>query len=132
LIGLGASAISQYREGYVQNAVATAAWKARVEETGLTGAKGYALTPEDVVIADMVQELMCYGTITCSTHRATHLAEAECIDRTLSVLQAAFPDCFDDHQDGLRVLDAALPLMRIFAATVDAEEAHQNRYSLAV
>jgi len=40
LIGLGASAISRFAQGYVQNAVSTSAYQGRIGVVGLAGAKG--------------------------------------------------------------------------------------------
>ena len=59
LIGLGASSISQYAQGYIQNSPATADYQRRVEETGLAAVRGYALTGQDRMRAAVIEQLMC-------------------------------------------------------------------------
>ena len=58
-IGLGASSISQYAQGYIQNSPATADYQRRVEETGLAAVRGYALTGQDRMRAAVIEQLMC-------------------------------------------------------------------------
>lgn len=59
LIGIGASSISQFAQGYVQNASATAAYNERIEAGQLAGFRGYALTIGDRLRADVINMLMC-------------------------------------------------------------------------
>ncbi|MEO1747486.1 MAG: oxygen-independent coproporphyrinogen III oxidase, partial [Pseudomonadota bacterium] len=63
LIGFGASAISKYPEGYIQNAVATAAYQQRVRDHGLAGHKGYVIDEEDSLVADVIDQVMCHGSL---------------------------------------------------------------------
>ena len=58
LIGIGASAISQYAGGYVQNATATAAYMARITAGDLAGHRGYAMGAEDRLRAQAISMLM--------------------------------------------------------------------------
>ncbi len=59
LIGLGASAIGQLPQGYVQNITATGDYKRSVLETGSAAAKGFALAPEDRLRAQAISALLC-------------------------------------------------------------------------
>jgi oxygen-independent coproporphyrinogen-3 oxidase len=59
LIGMGASSISRFPGGYVQNAPATAAWAERVLAGRLAGAKGHAFNEEDRLRARAIEMLMC-------------------------------------------------------------------------
>jgi oxygen-independent coproporphyrinogen-3 oxidase len=59
LIGIGASSISQFAQGYVQNASATAAYIERVTAGQLSGHRGYAMSPEDRLRAAAINMLMC-------------------------------------------------------------------------
>lgn len=63
LLGFGASAISQFRQGYVQNAVSTSAYIQRVESHGTAAHKGIGLTDEDVFIAALIEGIMCDGVV---------------------------------------------------------------------
>ena len=59
LIGIGASSISQFAQGYVQNASATAAYIERIEAGMLSGHRGYQMTAEDRLRAAAINMLMC-------------------------------------------------------------------------
>ena len=63
LLGFGASAISKLPQGYAQNAVSTAAYRQRVQSGSGAWHKGYQLRPEDRLISDMVEAVMCEGRI---------------------------------------------------------------------
>lgn len=59
LIGLGASAIGRMPQGYVQNAVPTRDYLARIAERRLATVKGYKFTGEDRFRADIIERIMC-------------------------------------------------------------------------
>lgn len=59
VIGLGASAIGRFHEGYVQNVVATADYARAVLSGQLATARGVELTEEDRVRATVIEKLMC-------------------------------------------------------------------------
>jgi oxygen-independent coproporphyrinogen-3 oxidase len=59
LIGLGASAIGQLPQGFVQNVVATRDYLQRTADGKLATAKGYALTADDRFRADIIERIMC-------------------------------------------------------------------------
>ena len=59
LIGFGASAIGRMKGGYVQNEVAPGLYAQHVASGQLATAKGYRLTHEDKVRAEIIERLMC-------------------------------------------------------------------------
>jgi oxygen-independent coproporphyrinogen-3 oxidase len=59
LIGLGASAIGRLPQGYVQNEVALRGYAARIARGEFATVKGYALTADDRLRADVIERLMC-------------------------------------------------------------------------
>ncbi|MGP6089924.1 oxygen-independent coproporphyrinogen III oxidase [Antarctobacter jejuensis] len=59
LIGLGASSISRFPGGYVQNASATAAYKQRIAMGDFPGSRGYQMGREDQLRARAIEKLMC-------------------------------------------------------------------------
>lgn len=73
LIGLGASAIGRMPQGFVQNAVSTRDYLARVAEDRLATVKGYMLTAEDRFRADIIERIMCDMAVDlpgmCRRHR---------------------------------------------------------------
>lgn len=72
LIGFGASAIGRMKDGYVQNEVAPGLYAQHIVSGQLATAKGYRLTGEDALRAEIIERLMCdfranVGAI-CRTH----------------------------------------------------------------
>ena len=59
LIGFGASAISEYPEGYAQNAAATPDWRARIASGEMGIARGHTLSPDDRLRRAVIEALMC-------------------------------------------------------------------------
>ncbi|MER8461837.1 oxygen-independent coproporphyrinogen III oxidase [Mesorhizobium sp. M1396] len=59
LIGFGASAIGRMKNGYVQNEVASGPYAQQIAGGRLATVKGYRLTEEDRVRAEIIERLMC-------------------------------------------------------------------------
>lgn len=59
LIGFGASAIGRMKDGYVQNEVAPGLYAQHIASGRLATAKGYRLTAEDRLRAEIIERLMC-------------------------------------------------------------------------
>lgn len=59
LIGLGASSISRFKEGYVQNSPATAGYQGRVRAGAYPVARGYRFSLEDRVRAMAIERILC-------------------------------------------------------------------------
>jgi len=59
LIGFGASAIGRTRQGYVQNQVGLGFYAGSIAAGQLATARGYRLTADDRVRAEIIERLMC-------------------------------------------------------------------------
>src|SRR5262249_41691993 len=74
LLGFGASAIGHLPQGYVQNEVSIVAYAKAIEAGRLATVKGYALTDDDRLRADIIERIMCdYGAdlgAICARHGA--------------------------------------------------------------
>jgi oxygen-independent coproporphyrinogen III oxidase len=74
LLGFGASAIGHLPQGYVQNEVQIGAYSQTIEAGRLATVRGYALTGDDQLRADIIERIMCefgadLGAI-CARHGA--------------------------------------------------------------
>lgn len=132
LIGFGASAISRFKEGYVQNAVATSAYQQRVRENRLPGQKGYAMKAEDAFLADVVQQIMCRAHICSDTLAARHPDFAEKLSCIVKGLKMTFPNAFEVTGTTLRFRPGMEALARIVAAYVDVSLREDHVHSLAI
>ncbi|MBW9064353.1 oxygen-independent coproporphyrinogen III oxidase [Rhizobium herbae] len=72
LIGLGASAIGKFAQGYAQNEVPTGLYADRVAAGELAIAKGYHLTPEDRFRAELIERVMCDFSVDVAAIAARH------------------------------------------------------------
>ncbi|NDW04439.1 oxygen-independent coproporphyrinogen III oxidase [Jiella pacifica] len=59
LIGFGASAISRFAGGYVQNTVPTGLYQGRIAASEPAAERGYRLSQDDMIRSHMVERLMC-------------------------------------------------------------------------
>ena len=129
LIGLGASAISRFPEGYVQNQPATALYQGMIAEKSLAAHRGIALTPRDLAKGEIIEELMCYHSV--SMHRLR--AATDEVKGWLAELGKARPDAMRFDGERLIIEPWAHPLVRIFAAEIGETLATREEvYSAAI
>ncbi|WP_454620660.1 oxygen-independent coproporphyrinogen III oxidase [Bradyrhizobium cenepequi] len=121
LIGLGASAIGRMPQGFVQNAVPTRDYLARIVEDRLATVKGYAFTEEDRFRADIIERIMCDLAVDLPKISKLHGRDPESaiVDRSRieSLIADGAVTMFDDR---LSVNDGAEFLARSVASAFDA------------
>ncbi|MDO6728786.1 oxygen-independent coproporphyrinogen III oxidase [Marinovum sp. 2_MG-2023] len=132
LVGLGASAISRFPQGYSQNAAATSAYLDRIANSGLAGHNGYEMQPQDILTARVIEDLMC-----CFGFRETRLLadfpeEREAIHATGIALMRQFPDAFFIAKGGLQIREDFKPLVRVIASRVDGFLAQTLAHASAI
>jgi len=70
LLGLGASAISHIDNSFSQNHRAISDWESALDQNRLPLARGLELDSDDLLRADVIQQLMCQGEVDlCATER---------------------------------------------------------------
>ncbi len=132
LLGLGASAISAFHEGFVQNAVATSAWHDRVGQDGLAGQKGYVLTLQDRVVSQIIADLMCRFTFNTAALLQQFPGQHGLIASARAMLCERFGDAITVQGDTLHLTPQAKPLVRIMARHVDTFIGVSGGYSAAI
>lgn len=134
LIGLGASSIGSLPKGYIQNIANTRLYEESIRKTGFAIARGIAVSAEDRLRRQIIEDLMCAGR----TDVATRCAEAGMDVRTLLGNQTALEEM---QVDGLLSWDGAVleittdgrPYVRVVAACFDAYlQTGKARHSQAV
>ena len=63
LLGLGVSAISHVGHSFTQNYRDSRDWEAAIDAGGIPVWRGLALSPDDEIRADVIQQLMCLGRV---------------------------------------------------------------------
>lgn len=127
LIGLGASSISRFPQGYVQNAAATHAWAGRIAAGGLGGARGHALDDADRLRARAIEMLLCDFRLDF----AALGPGAEALRPEAVAAAERFGDLVALDAGGLSILPGGLPLARLVASAFDGYLAAGGRFSRA-
>ncbi len=132
LVGLGASSISRFPQGYAQNASATAAHTKAIRAGQFSTHRGHAFTGEDRLRARLIEAVMC----------DFHIARAEIL-RDFDIAPAALETMFQDAAaafggmvtvaaDGLTIPPEARPLTRMVARSFDAYDQMKAQHSAAI
>src|SRR6185369_13723406 len=121
LLGFGASAIGQLPQGYVQNEVGIHAYSEAIAAGRLATVKGYALTDDDRLRADIIERIMCDFGVDLDAVCARHGSGADAVLEAAPRLQSLISDgvvALTGHS--LAVNDNARFLVRSVAAAFDA------------
>ena len=132
LIGFGASAISQFPGGYVQNAVATMAYRNQIGARGLAGHKGYVMSETDKLISHLIESLMCNGCIAIADVRQRFPSADQRINDCLLRLRWQYADALKQVGDTLTLDPNLFELARLISAELDDGLRKDHIHSLAV
>lgn len=128
LIGFGASAIGRLDDGYVQNEVALGLYARHVASGRLPTAKGYRLTAEDRLRAEIIERLMCYFEADIPAICATHGFDASAIFDCARTISDLVHDGLVELNRGIvRVDEKHRFIIRSVAAAFDAHLAQSSR-----
>ncbi|WP_027525197.1 oxygen-independent coproporphyrinogen III oxidase [Bradyrhizobium sp. Ec3.3] len=134
LLGFGASAIGHLPQGYVQNEVSIVAYAKAIEAGRLATVKGYALTGDDRLRADIIERIMCDYGADLGAICARHGARADAMLQSTPRLKTLISDGvvrLDGNQ--LAVARDSRFLVRSVAAAFDAHlDAAKQLHSRAV
>lgn len=87
LLGFGASAVSALPHAYVQNHAAVADYRAALSQESLPVAKGVALSAEDKLRRDVIEQIMCYLTVDLGATCEAHGRNANALDQIIPLLE---------------------------------------------
>lgn len=119
LIGLGPSAVSRYREGFAQAAVATGEYRRLVDKECLPAVRGIALSLDDHARGWVIERLMCDFGFSVSRLSALFGAAADPILRDAALAGQSVPG-FVREGDRFAITREPRLLARIVAARFDA------------
>ncbi|WP_439140954.1 oxygen-independent coproporphyrinogen III oxidase [Planktotalea sp.] len=132
LIGFGASAISRFRGGYQQNAVATSAYQERILGEGFAAHKGYEMSDTDTLLSAMIEELMCRFHLPTKSLQTQFPEHAQLIRQTVIALMSRYTDVFSINSTGLQMHPETYPLVRIVAHYIDAFNSSEVAHAAAI
>ncbi|AWI56623.1 oxygen-independent coproporphyrinogen III oxidase [Sinorhizobium fredii] len=121
LIGFGASAIGRMTAGYVQNEILPGVYAQRIASGRLATVKGYSLTAEDRLRANVIERLMCDFRVDVPAIAAAHGFDPQMLLHGNAKLAMLESDGVLENVGGvLRLPDEGRFLIRAVAAAFDA------------
>ena len=132
LIGLGASSISRFPQGFAQNASATAAHTRAIREGQFSSHRGHVFSDEDRLRGRIIEAVMSDFHVSRAEILRDYDVTAEQLEAMFQVAAAAFPEMVLLSDAGLTIPPHAKPLTRMIARTFDAYDQTKAQHSSAV
>lgn len=134
LIGLGASAISHFPAGYVQNAAAVHDYERRIADSGSASARGIVLTADDRMRAFAIERLMCDFAFPGRALRERFGAAAEpLLSEARDLVRRDADGLLAATADGFTLTGRGRPFVRTVCSWLDTHlAAATSRHALAV
>ncbi|WP_138469468.1 oxygen-independent coproporphyrinogen III oxidase [Poseidonocella sp. HB161398] len=132
LIGLGASSISRFPQGYAQNAASTSDYTALVRAGRTPTMRGHAFTAEDKVRARIIELLMCNFAFELGQVLVEDGPSAEEVRGWMAQAAAQFDGFARLEDDRFAITREGRPLARMVARAFDAYEMSKTGHSTAV
>ncbi len=132
LIGLGASSISRFPQGFAQNTSATAAHTKAIREGQFSTHRGHAFGGEDTLRARIIEALMCDFFVSRNELLRDYDVTPARVDALFQRAGAEFGDMVRISEDGFYIPDRARPLTRMIARAFDAYDSEKAKHSSAV
>ncbi|WP_103332762.1 oxygen-independent coproporphyrinogen III oxidase [Pseudotabrizicola formosa] len=132
LIGLGASSISRFPQGFAQNASGTSVYTKAIRAGQFSTHRGHIFAGEDRMRARIIEALMCDFHVSRAEILHDFDCKAERLDALLSDAAQAFDGMITLDAEGLSIPPAARPLTRMVAREFDAYDQMGAQHSVAV
>ncbi|MGV8985480.1 MAG: oxygen-independent coproporphyrinogen III oxidase [Cypionkella sp.] len=131
LVGLGASSISRFPQGYAQNASGTSEHTQAIREGHFSTHRGHAFGGEDRLRARIIEALMCDFRVERAELMGFGIDAAK-VDAMLTRVAVAFPGMVTLDEVALAILPEGRPLTRMIARGFDAYDHGKALHSAAI
>lgn len=132
LIGLGASSISRFPQGYAQNASGTSDYTKAIRAGQFSTHRGHAFTAEDRLRGRLIEAVMCDFHISRAEILASFDVSPERLQSLLETTAHAFPGMVTLDDRGLTILTQGRALTRMIARSFDAYDQTKAQHSAAI
>ena len=132
LIGLGASSISRFPQGFAQNASATSAYTGAIRNGQLSTARGHVFAGEDKLRARLIEAVMCDFRIDANEISTSFGVPKNGVMDLLKAAATEFDGLVQIDETGLFVPQEARVLTRIIARSFDAYDLSKAGHSSAI
>lgn len=133
LIGFGASSIGRTAAGYAQNVTDAGNWQAHIAAGRFATERGRALSADDRLRADAIEQILCFFEVDLAATAARHGADVTVFEADLGKLEALIGAgwvTLDGHR--LAIVRHGAELARLVASSFDAYLGKGGRHSVAV
>ncbi|MDQ2094169.1 oxygen-independent coproporphyrinogen III oxidase [Rhodalgimonas zhirmunskyi] len=132
LIGMGASSISRFPQGYAQNAPATSAHTAKIRDGRFSTSRGHVFSADDKMRSRMIEMLMCDFKIDSREILRDYDITREALEQMFERTNAEFNGLLKVSGAGLTIPVKARPLTRMVARSFDAYDLSKAGHSSAI
>ncbi len=132
LIGVGASSISKFPQGYAQNAPATSLYAKAIRNGRFATARGHAYRGDDLMRARIIEALMCDFRVDRNEIRAHHNIDAAALTALFETVADQFDGFVVANEDGLHITKEGRPLTRMVARAFDTYDLSKTGHSSAI
>lgn len=133
VVGIGASAISSFPQGFSQNATEPAEYMRRILGGGLATSRGLQLNRDDQLRGAIIQRIMCDGAAEIGTLCREHRVDADAFLSAIDLDAMKRNGLLQLHAGRLSVTDKGRPLMRFICAAFDRHYAgNEQRHSRGI
>ena len=132
LIGVGASSISRFPQGYAQNAPATSAHTGAIREGRFSTARGHVFAGDDLLRSRIIEALMCDFSVSSDELTATFGIAPDRLRTMYDAVAAQFDGLLRVSDAGLEIPPRARPLTRMVARAFDTYSMDRARHSSAI
>jgi oxygen-independent coproporphyrinogen-3 oxidase len=132
LIGLGASSISRFPQGYAQNASGTSDHTKAIRAGQFSTHRGHVFAGEDLLRARIIEALMCDFRVSRAELLRDFGTSPARLDDLFAAAKAEFGSFFEVTADGAAIPPAGRPLTRMIARMFDEYDHARAQHSAAV
>jgi oxygen-independent coproporphyrinogen-3 oxidase len=132
LIGVGASSISRFPQGYAQNNPATSAHTKAIRDGQFSTSRGHMFKGQDVLRARLIEALMCDFRVDSAEILRSHDVSIAELNKMYAEVNARFDGLLRVTDDGLFIPPEARALTRMIARSFDAYDLSKAGHSSAI
>jgi oxygen-independent coproporphyrinogen-3 oxidase len=132
LIGLGASSISRFPQGYAQNASGTADHTKAIRAGQFSTHRGHRFSGEDTLRARIIEALMCDFQVSKAEILRDFDVSPQRLDALFQKAAAEFGTVVQDTDEAFVIPHRARPLTRMIARAFDAYDNARAQHSSAI
>lgn len=132
LVGMGASSISRFPQGFAQNASATSAHIKAIRDQRFSTARGHVFSDEDRLRSRMIEALMCDFRISSAEILHDFAITPARLGEMFASCAQQFEDMVEITPEGLFIPEKGRPLTRMIARSFDAYDLSKAGHSSAI